>query len=374
MPRDCYEVLGVTRSASEDDIKKAYRKLARQFHPDVNKDPDAGEKFKEATESYAILSDPEKRARYDQFGHAGVEGAARGFDPHAAGFGDLSDIFEAFFGGGGGRRGGRRGPERGADVQLGVRITFAEAYAGTERTFEVASQARCDTCRGTGAKEGSSPVTCATCHGVGQVQQTQRTPFGHFATVVGCPACEGEGRTIAAKCGSCKGQGRTRKTREMTIRIPAGSDQGLRIRSTGDGDVGPRGGPPGDLFVHVQVEDDPRFVREGTELFHELPVSFPQLALGDEVEVPTMEGTQKLVIPEGTQTGTEFVLRGQGFPALREGRRKGDLHVILRLVVPRKLSEAEREALRQFDAAHRQEATKEGHGFMDFLRGVLGGR
>lgn len=376
--RDYYEVLGVSRGASEDDLKKAYRRLARQYHPDVNKEPDAEAKFKEISEAYAVLSDPDQRARYDRFGHAGIGQGAGGFNPEDifSQFGGFQDIFEAFFGGSGGpgTRQRRRGPEAGSHLRLDVEISFEDAYFGAEKTIEVNHYERCETCAGSGARPGTSPVTCNLCHGVGQISQTQRTIFGQFSHVSPCPKCEGEGRMIESPCQECRGSGRVRKAKRLSVTIPRGADSNLRLRVSGEGDVGPRGGPAGDLYLYLHMASDERFEREETELYTELPVSFAQLALGDEVEVPTMEGTHRFKIPHGTQTGTEFVLKGLGFPSLGDRGRKGDLHVTVRLVVPTELSDEEKDLIRKFDEIHRKKAEQSGRGFMDFLKGVLGGK
>lgn len=377
--RDYYEVLGVARGASDDDLKKAYRSLARQYHPDVNKEPDAEAKFKELSEAYAVLSDADQRARYDRFGHAGVGSPGGGFNAEDifSQFGGFQDIFEAFFGGAGGQGGGRqrrRGPERGSDLRLDVEISYQDAYFGAEKTLEVNHYERCETCQATGAKSGSSPVTCNVCHGVGQISQTQRTIFGQFSHVSVCPKCEGEGRMVENPCADCRGAGRIRKQKRLSVTIPKGSDSNLRLKLANEGDVGPRGGPPGDLYLYLHMAADKRFEREDTELYTELPVSFAQLALGDEVEVPTMEGDHKFKIPHGTQPGTEFVIKGLGFPQLGDRGRKGDLHVTVRLVVPTDLNDEERDLIRRFDDIHRKKAEQAGHGFMEFLRGVLGGK
>jgi len=376
--RDYYEVLGVSRNATEDDLRKAYRKLARQYHPDVNKAEDAEAKFKEISEAYAVLSDPDKRARYDRFGHAGVGGpGGPSFDADEifSQFGGFQDIFEAFFGGGGTGRSRRRGPERGGDLRLDVEITCADAYHGAEKTLEVAHQERCEACKGSGAKAGSHPVTCNLCRGAGQIQQTQRTIFGQFAHVSTCPKCEGEGRVVENPCGDCRGAGRVRRTKRLSVGIPKGADGNLRLKLAGEGDVGPRSGPPGDLYLYLHLAADPRFTREDTELFAELPVSFAQLALGDEVEVESMEGPQRFKIPAGTQPGTEFALEGLGFPVLGDSRgRRGDMHVTVRLVVPTDLGDEERDLIRRFDDLHRKKAEQSGHGFIDFLKGILSGK
>ncbi len=378
--KDYYEVLGVSRSATDDDLKKAYRQLARQYHPDVNKSDEAESRFKELSEAYAVLSDPDKRARYDRYGHAGISGpgGGGGFDAEEifSQFGGFQDIFEAFFGGAGqGSRGRRRGPERGSDLRLDVEITFADAYHGAEKTVEITHQERCETCSGSGAKAGSHPVTCNLCRGAGQIQQTQRTIFGQFAHVSTCPKCEGEGRMVENPCGDCRGTGRVRKPKRISVGIPKGSDSNLRLKLSGEGDVGARSGPAGDLYLYLHLAADPRFTREDTELLAELPVSFAQLALGDEVEVETMEGPQRFKIPAGTQPGTEFGLKGLGFPELGDTRgRRGDLHVTVRLVVPTELNDEERDLIRRFDEIHRKKAEQSGHGFIDFLKGILSGK
>jgi molecular chaperone DnaJ len=376
--RDYYEILGVSRGATDDDLKKAYRTLARQYHPDVNKSEGAEAKFKELSEAYAVLSDPDKRARYDRFGHAGVGQGAGGFDAEDifSQFGGFQDIFEAFFGGQtGGGRSRRRGPERGSDLRLDVEITFQDAFFGAEKTIDVQHYEKCEKCTGTGAKPGTHATTCNLCRGVGQIQQTQRTLFGQFAHVSTCPKCEGEGRMVEDPCGECRGAGRARKSKRLSVNIPKGSDSNLRLKLTSEGDVGPRGGPPGDLYLYLHLKADDRFQREDTELYVELPVSFAQLALGDEVEVPTMEAPHRLKIPHGTQPGTEFVIKGLGFPELGDTRgRRGDLHVSVRLVVPTELNDEEKDLIRRFDDIHRKKAEQAGHGFMDFLKTVLGGK
>jgi molecular chaperone DnaJ len=374
--RDYYEVLGVARGASEDEIKREFKKLARKYHPDVSSEPGAEEKFKEISEAYNVLTDQEKRARYDRFGHAGVGmGGGPGGGAPFEGFGDIGDIFEAFFGGSAGGRSRRRGPERGNDLKTELQIEFQEAFEGADKEIDISHMERCETCKGSGAKEGTHPATCSLCKGVGQIQQTQRTIFGQFANVSTCPKCEGEGKTVESPCGGCRGLGRARKSKRIQVHIPAGSDDNLRLKLSGEGDVGPRGGPAGDLYIYLGVKADPRFERRDTELYMDAPVSFTQLALGDEIEVPSMEGNKKFKIPAGTQTGTEFLLKGLGFPRLQDSKgRKGDLHVTVRIVVPKELSTDERDLLEKFDALHRQTVENGGHSsFMDFLKGVLGG-
>lgn len=376
--RDYYEVLGVQRGVSEDDLRKAYRKLARQFHPDINKDPGAEDRFKELSEAYDVLSDPAKRQRYDQFGHAANAAGAgggpgfEGFD----GFGGFSDIFEAFFGGGGqGGQRKRRGPERGADLRFDLELEFRDAIFGVERTIDLGHLERCEPCTGTGAKSGSNVTTCTLCHGTGQITQTQRTIFGQFSQVSPCPKCQGEGKVIETPCPECKGAGRVRKPRKLSVKIPPGVDTGARLRVQGEGDAGPKSGPPGDLYVVLHVADDERFERQDTELFFTQAITFPQAALGDEVEIPTLEGTEKLKIPAGTQHGTTFLLRGQGVPYLGDPRnRRGDLHVEVRIAVPTKLSDEEGELLRRFDEVGKKHAERQGLNWMELLKSALGGK
>jgi len=343
--RDYYEVLGVARGASRDEIKAAYRKLAVKHHPDKNPgDKAAEESFKEASEAYAVLSDADKRAHYDRFGHAGVgEQPFTGFD--ASIFGDFSDIlgglfgFEGFFGGGGRRR---TGPERGSDLRTRVDITFEEMARGVERTISVPREEACETCGGTGHPKGSAPVQCRACGGRGQLRASQ----GFFTMLRTCPQCGGAGQVITDPCATCSGQGRVEKIHRVKVPIPAGIEDGTRVRLTGHGEGGLRGGPPGDLYVVVHVRDHEVFVREGADLHVEEEISAFHAALGAEIEVPTLDGAERLQVPAGTQPGDTVTLRGKGLSRLRRGG-KGDLVVHLRVVVPRKLSAKQRELLRQ---------------------------
>lgn len=346
--RDYYEVLDVERNATDDEIKKAFRKLARQYHPDVNPgNNEAEEKFKEVNEAYEILCDAEKRQRYDQFGHAGNDpngfGGFGGFGG-GADMGGFGDIFDMFFGGGGSRP---RGPEKGADLRLDLELEFAEAVFGVEKDVEVARTEECPTCDGSGAKPGTSPAQCGQCHGAGQVKTTQQTAFGHFQTVKPCNACGGTGQIITSPCPDCRGKGRARKMRTLNFKIPAGVDNGSRIRLNGEGEPGHRGGPKGDLYVYLQVKPHEVFEREGVDLYMEMPISFVQAALGAEIEVPTLEGKASLKIPEGTQSHTVFRLKGQGVPRLR-GSGRGDQHVRVEIMTPQKLSEEQKQLLQDF--------------------------
>lgn len=355
--RDYYEILGVDRGASQEEIKKAYRRLARQYHPDLNPgNKEAEEKFKEIQEAYDVLSDPEKRSRYDQFGHAGVEGGAGagsgpggfgGFDFGGAGFGGFDDILDMFFGEALGGRRRRRGPERGADVRLDLDISFEEAAFGTEKEVGVPRLERCPDCGGSGAAPGTGPVTCPACGGSGQVTITQRTPLGYYQTIRTCQQCQGMGTIISHPCKTCRGRGQVQRTRKIRIKIPPGVDTGARLRLAGEGEAGERGGPPGDLYVYINVLPHKVFRREGFDILCEVPISMVQAALGDEIEVPTLEGKAHLIIPEGTQSGTSFRLKGKGIPRLN-GAGRGDQHVVVRVVIPKDLTEREKELLREF--------------------------
>ena len=345
--RDLYQVLGVERGASDAEIKRAFRKLAQQWHPDVNKEPDAPERFKEINDAYQVLSDPERRQRYDMFGRAGVDGAGgTGFE----GFGGFSDIFDAFFGGAAGGAGSvRRGrPQPGSDLRYDLRITFEEAVKGTEKEIEFSVLGRCDTCGGDGAKPGTDPVTCPQCNGRGEVRAVRQTMLGQMVNVSACPRCRGEGKIVETPCETCKGDGRTERRRTLRVSIPAGIDEGHQIRLTNEGEVGPRGGPPGSLYVAVHVAPHASLTREGTELYYEAPVSIAQAALGTRIRVPTVEGEEEIEIKAGTQPDTEIRLRGKGVPHLRRTGSRGDLHVLVDVRVPTKLSKKQRQLLEQF--------------------------
>ncbi len=355
--RDYYEVLGVEKNAGEAEIKKAFRKLARQYHPDVNPGNKAAEeKFKEVNEAYEVLSDSEKRQRYDQLGHDGIDpngfgggfGGFGGFGENTADFGGFGDIFDMFFGGGTSTR--AKGPQQGADLRYDLGLSFEEAAFGVEKDLELPRLENCPTCHGSGAKPGTSPTTCAKCQGTGQIRITQRTPLGQFQTIKTCPECGGEGKTIANPCSECHGRGKIRKNRKLHIKIPAGIDNGSRIRLSGEGEPGTRGGATGDLYVFIEVRPHKIFERRGNDIYMEFPVTFVQATLGAEVQVPTLEGNATLKIPEGTQTHTVLRLRGQGIPYLR-GSGRGDQHIRVIVVTPTKLSEEQKQVLRQFDGS-----------------------
>ncbi|MGK2850118.1 MAG: molecular chaperone DnaJ [Candidatus Limnocylindrales bacterium] len=346
--RDFYEVLGVERGASDADIKRAFRKLAQQWHPDVNTEPEAQERFKEINEAYQILSDPERRQRYDTFGRAGVDGAAGG-GAGFEGFGGFSDIFDAFFGGAAGGGAARRGrPQPGADLRYDLRITFEESVKGADKEIEFRVLGRCDTCSGNGAKPGTEAITCPQCEGRGEVRSVRQTMLGQMVNVSACPRCRGEGKIVETPCDTCKGDGRTERKRTLRVSIPAGIDEGHQIRLTSEGEVGPRGGPPGSLYVAVHVTPHPTLKRDGTELYYEAAVSIAQAALGTKIHVPTVDGDEEVEIKAGTQPDTEIRLRGKGVPHLRRSGARGDLHVLVDVKVPTKLSKKERELLEAY--------------------------
>ena len=349
--RDYYEVLGVSKTASKDEIKKAYRKLSKQYHPDINKADDAAEKFKEIKEAYEILSDDQKRAQYDQFGHTnpnqGFGGGGFSGD-FGGGFGGFEDIFSTFFGGGGGgRRRDPNAPRQGSDLQYTMTISFEDAVFGKETTIEIPREENCDTCKGTGAKSGTKVETCSHCSGSGQVNVEQNTPFGRIVNRSTCPHCRGTGKHIPNKCTSCSGTGKVKKRKKINVKIPAGIDDGQQLRVTGQGEPGVNGGPSGDLYVVFHVREHEFFERDGDDVYCEVPLTFAQAALGDDIQVPTLHGKVSLKIPAGTQTGTRFRLKGKGIPNVH-GRGQGDQHIIVKIVTPKKLSEKQKQLLKEF--------------------------
>lgn len=344
--RDFYDVLGVDQNASEQEIKKAYRKLARQYHPDVNSADDAEDKFKEVKEAYDTLSDSQKRAHYDQFGHQdpnqGFGGAGGAGD-----FGGFGDIFDMFFGGG---RRDPNAPRQGSDLQYTMNLDFKEAVFGKETDIEIPKEETCVDCDGSGTKSGASPETCSDCKGAGQLNVEQNTPFGRVVNRRVCTKCQGTGQTVkeSDKCAKCAGRGKVKKRKKIHIKIPAGVDTGQQIRVSGQGEPGERGGPPGDLYVVFNVKSHEFFKRDGDDIHCEMPITFPQAALGDEVEVPTLNGKVKLKIPAGTQNATHFRLRGKGVPNVH-GMGQGDQHIQIKVVVPKNLSDKQRDLLREFN-------------------------
>jgi molecular chaperone DnaJ len=372
--RDYYEILGIPKNANDQQIKSAYRKLALQYHPDRNPgNTDAEEKFKEAAEAYAILCDQEKRTRYDRFGHAGVSSqAGSGFDPSTfAGFEDIfGGIFGDFFGGG--RRGG---PERGTDLRYDLEITFEESAKGVETGIEIPRLESCDTCKGSGAAAGSTPTVCTQCHGRGQ----QRFQQGFFTVARTCGRCQGTGRVVSKPCQTCKGAGRTEQHRKLTVKIPAGIANGQRLRLHGEGEAGMAGGPPGDLYVFIEVPEHPFFRREGNDLSCEIPLNFTTLALGGSIDVPTLDGHESYKVPEGTQSGSTFRLRNKGMPDV-SGRGRGDLFFTVQAVTPKKLSREQRSLLEQLSQAlpkekvepRQREADSEEKNIFDKVKDIFG--
>ncbi|MDU4934621.1 MAG: molecular chaperone DnaJ [Peptostreptococcaceae bacterium] len=370
--RDYYEVLGVGKSADEKEIKKAYRKLAMQYHPDRNPDnKEAEEKFKEINEAYEVLSDENKRRTYDQFGHEGVNGQGGfggqgfgGFSGGAGGFEDIfGDIFGDMFGGGfgGSSRQRRRGPERGADIRQNVTIDFEEAAFGKKVSIKINRSEECNECHGSGAKPGTSKKTCPTCNGSGEVRTVQRTPFGNIASSRTCSECHGEGEIIESPCNKCHGTGSTRKVKTIEVDIPAGIDDGQMIKLSGQGEIGSKGGPRGDLYIVVNIKKHSLFTREGYDVYLEMPVSFSQVALGGEIEVPTLDGKVSYNVPAGTQTGTVFRLREKGIQKLRSNSR-GDQYVKVVVETPKHLTDRQKELLRELakesgDEVHEKKRT-----------------
>ncbi|MBK9392839.1 MAG: molecular chaperone DnaJ [Uliginosibacterium sp.] len=353
--RDYYEVLGVNRDASDDDIKKAYRKLAMKFHPDRNPDDKTAEdKFKEAKEAYEMLSDGQKRAAYDRYGHAGVDpsaggGGGQGFE----GFGDaFGGIFDEIFGGRGGGGGGGQRVYRGADLRYNLEISLEEAARGVEKTIRIPVMEECGTCHGSGAKPGTQPKTCSTCGGAGQVRMQQ----GFFSIQQTCPKCHGSGRVITDPCGDCRGAGRVKKQKTLEVKIPAGIDEGMRLRHAGYGEPGVNGGPSGDLFVEIHIKSHPVFERNGDDLHCEMPISFTTAALGGEIEIPTLDGAASIKIPAETQTGKVFRLRNKGIKNVRSGHH-GDLHCHVQVETPVKLTERQKELLREFETCCQEQGT-----------------
>lgn len=344
--RDYYEVLGVDKGASKEEIKKAYRKLAREYHPDVNKADDAEAKFKEVKESYEVLSNDQKKAQYDQFGHASAQG--QGFGGGGQDFsGGFGDIFDMFFGGGGGRR-DPNAPQQGSDLQYTMTLDFEEAIFGKETEITIPKEETCETCHGDGAKPGTKPKKCTYCNGTGELNVEQNTPFGRVVNRRACNHCQGTGKIITDKCSTCHGAGKVKKNRNIKVSIPEGIDEGQQIRVTNQGEPGVNGGPAGDLFIVIRIRPHQIFERDGDHIYLELPLTFTQAALGDEVKVPTVHGDVMLKVPAGTQSGKVFRLRDKGVKNVR-GYGKGDQHITIRLVTPTKLSSRQKELLKEFN-------------------------
>ncbi len=363
--RDYYEILGVNKDASQDEIKKAYRNLAKKYHPDLNPDnKEAEQKFKEANAAYEILSDPEKRARYDRFGHAGV-------DPQAGsgGFGGFSDIFDDIFdifGGGfsSSSQSRRKGPTRGSDLRYNLNIDFRDAVFGVEKEIQIRKTENCSTCSGTGAKAGTAKETCPNCNGKGEVRYAQQTPFGQFVRVGTCDKCGGTGEVVKEKCNVCHGTGKEVKDKKIKVKIPAGVDNDSVISIGGEGEAGNLGGPSGDLYIYISVNEDPVFKRDRNNIFLNIPISFTQATLGAKIQVPTLEGIEKFNLPEGTQTGTQFKLKNKGVPNLR-GVGRGDLYFTVDVKIPTNLTEKQKQLLLQF-------AEESGEDFKEHKKGFFG--
>lgn len=343
--RDYYEVLGLTKSATKDEIRKAYRSLSKKYHPDLNKAEDAEEKFKEVTEAYEVLNDDSKKANYDQFGHAGPSQGFGGGGGDGFGF---EDIFSTFFGGNARRR-DPNAPRQGNDLQYTMTIDFMEAVFGKETEIELPKEETCNTCDGSGAKKGTSAKTCTHCSGSGEISFTQDTPLGRMVNRRACHHCEGTGKIIPEKCATCRGAGTVKKMKKIKVTIPEGVDDGQQLRVSGQGEPGHNGGPTGDLYIVFRVRAHEKFIREDDDIYLELSLSYPQAALGDEIEVPTVQGDVSLKIPAGTQTGTRFRLRGKGVKNVH-GRGIGDQHVVVKVVTPKKMSEKQKELMREFAA------------------------
>ena len=376
--RDYYEVLGVSKTATQDELKKAYRKLARKYHPDLNKDnEEAAEKFKECNEAYSVLSDDQKRAQYDQFGHAAFEnggmGGGGGFGG-AGGFGGfggsgMEDIFDMFFGGQGGRGGNRAksGPQRGADLRFDLEITFEEAAFGLEKEINLYRDETCDHCHGEGAEPGSKVESCPECNGSGYVRFTQNTMFGQMVNERPCSRCKGEGKIISEPCKECRGKGTVKRNKKLKVKIPAGVDNGSRLRVSGEGEAGAKGGPSGDLYVYLYVKPHKFFERDGTTVLCEVPINIVQATLGADIKVPTLDGQVTMKVPEGTQPGKILRLKGKGIPSLRGGGR-GDQLVRIKVVVPTKLSDKQKDALRKFADISKDNINPEEKSFMDKVK------
>jgi molecular chaperone DnaJ len=363
---DYYDLLGVARDSDADTLKRAYRRLARQYHPDINKEPGAEDKFKEIGRAYEVLSDPQTRARYDQFGEAGLGGGAG--MPDMGDMGGFADLFETFFSGFGGGMGGpagggarRRGPRQGDDLRFDLTVSFSEAVFGQEKEIQIRHLETCNSCSGSGAKSGSGPTGCGTCGGAGQVRRATRTPFGSFTQVAPCPTCEGSGQVIADPCNACGGQGVQQVRKKLRINIPAGVDSGTRLRVANEGNAGQRGGPPGDLYVFLTVQSHPQLRRDGINIHSEVVVNYLQAILGDTIEVETVDGAEQLEIPAGTQPGAVLTLTGKGVPKLGNPVARGNHLIAIKVQLPTKLNREEKELLEQLAGHHTAKGHKHPH-------------
>ena len=369
---DFYQILGVSRDADADTLKSAYRKLARQYHPDVNKDPGAEDKFKEIGKAYEALADPETRARYDQFGEAGIGGAAG--MPDMGDMGGFADLFETFFNGFGGQspQGGRtqrRGPQQGDDLRYDLNIDFKDAIFGQQREIKIPHLETCEVCRGTGAKPGTGPTTCTTCGGSGQVRRATRTPFGNFTQVAECPTCNGSGQIISDPCTSCGGNGVKQVRKKLRINIPAGVDTGTKLRVSGEGNVGLKGGPPGDLYVFITVKNDSNLKRDGINIYSEISVSYLQAILGDTVDIITVDGKVNLKIPSGTQPNSILSLENKGVPRLGNPVARGSHQVTVKVKLPTRITEDERNLLEDLASKYTDQNSSSNSGLFSKLFG-----
>ena len=369
---DFYQILGVSRDADADTLKSAYRKLARQYHPDVNKDPGAEDKFKEIGKAYEALADPETRARYDQFGEAGIGGAAG--MPDMGDMGGFGDLFETFFNGFGGQssqggRSQRRGPQQGDDLRYDLNIDFKDAIFGQQREINIPHLETCEVCRGTGAKKGTGPTTCTTCGGSGQVRRATRTPFGNFTQVAECPTCNGVGQMISDPCSSCGGNGVKQVRKKLRINIPAGVDTGTKLRVSGEGNVGLKGGPPGDLYVFIKVKNDPNLKRDGINIYSEISVSYLQAILGDTVDIVTVDGKVNLKIPSGTQPNSTLSLENKGVPRLGNPVARGNHQVLVKVKLPTRITEDERNLLENLASKYSEQNSSSNSGLFSKLFG-----
>jgi molecular chaperone DnaJ len=364
--RDYYEILELDRNASEEDIRRAYRRLAKQYHPDVNKEADAGDRFKEINEAYAVLSDSERKAAYDRFGHAGLEGMPFDFDFN------ISDIFEEFFGFGMGRRRGRRGPRRGANLRYDLNLTFEEAVFGVEKQIEFTRQEICAQCKGSGSEPGTSPIRCKTCDGSGEVRQVRQTFLGSMVNVSTCPECGGAGETIQTPCKTCSGSGRVRNPNTKEIPIPAGVDEGTQIRVAGEGEPGSNGGPPGDLYIAIHVKPHRIFKRQGNDILLDMQINIAQATLGAEIAIPTVEGDEIVNIPPGTQPGKVIRLRGKGIPRLNRNGR-GDQLIVISVAIPKSLTPEQRQLFENLSDSLGTEVRFQERSFLDQLKEFFGG-
>ncbi len=374
--RDFYEILGVQKNASEQELKSAYRKLAKKYHPDLNpNDKEAEQNFKEVNEAYEVLKDSEKRARYDRFGHQGVNGQTGGFGGFEQGFGGFGDIFDDIFdmfGGGFSNNRKKAGPRKGADLKYRVTISFEEAAFGVDKEIKIKRTENCSKCSGTGAKPGTNKTTCDKCNGTGEIKYAQQTPFGQFVRVGTCDKCNGAGHIIEDPCPKCNGTGKDKKIKKLNIKIPAGVDTGSVIPLRGEGEPGEKGGPRGDLYIYIDINPHELFSREGNNVYCEYPISFTEAALGAEVQVPTLDGKVKYTISAGTQSETVFRLRGKGIPHIK-GYGRGDQYVKVKVIVPNKLNDRQKELLKEFAKESGEDIHESKKGFFDKVKDALGG-